>query len=579
MKNCPRKRQNQLMVALACIGVAGTAASQPLDMELAGLLESHPLIKSARKSVEASEKAITAAKAGYLPKVNFSMDGGREHIEVAAKSDLNRFKNALTIEQSLFAGGRTETQVSIAEIDFASQQNSFRSVVQSTLLEGITAYLQLDRYLTLVAIAKRNEATTQRQLNLEDERVQRGGGIAVDVLQAKTRLQIAKERRVFYEQGLRDAVASFQQVFGHAPDLATMQDADIPAGKLAKSVEEAIELSHAQNPSLKEALLLSQKAQKQIRLESVGMLPSLDLVATEGREKNTNALPSRLESSVLLRLNWNLYSGGETTARKEAATLYHTSVTERETAVLRKVDELVKTAWNALNNGRERQELLLNASNISYEVMQNRKRLRDAGKETAINVLDSEVEYYSVLSNRYNATYDTRLSAFRLLAATGNLVPEVLGIGEGKFAIPVSPLKLDVPEVESAVPAPAAPKAESAPQPVAADEGQMVRAAVEQWAQAWAARNVDAYLAAYAPAFVPKDGVTRSAWARQRGKRLSQAEWIKVEVKDLKVEVLPNGGARAEFVQDYASNSFKESAAKVLELANAGSGWLIVAER
>ena len=43
-------------------------------------------------------------------------------------------------------------------------------------------------------MSRLNETNIQNQLNLEDERVQRGSGIAVDVLQAKSRLQLAKER-------------------------------------------------------------------------------------------------------------------------------------------------------------------------------------------------------------------------------------------------------------------------------------------------------------------------------------------------------------------------------------------------
>ncbi|WP_147383969.1 hypothetical protein [Noviherbaspirillum sedimenti] len=52
---------------------------------------------------------------------------------------------------------------------------------------------------------------------------------------------------------------------------------------------------------------------------------------------------------------------------------------DREVAVVNKTDETVRIAWNQLINGREREELLASAAGISYDVMQNRKRLRDAG--------------------------------------------------------------------------------------------------------------------------------------------------------------------------------------------------------
>jgi adhesin transport system outer membrane protein len=100
----------------------------------------------------------------------------------------------------------------------------------------------------------------------------------------------------------------------------------------------------------------------------------------------------------------------------------------------------VHTAWNQLQNGHERQELLQSAAKIASEVMAFRKRLRDSGKETAINVLDAEVEYYSVLSNMINAEYDSKIAFYRLMYAMGKLTPDSIGLDGGKLMIPTRPL-------------------------------------------------------------------------------------------------------------------------------------------
>lgn len=453
-------KYSMMAIAVFSAFFSDAAMSRPLLPELQQVIVEHPLIKSARKSVESSDYSRDAARSGYFPKLTISGDRGRERISSSSyqavnnqidnssvrqkpqESDLTRQKILTVIEQNLFAGGRTSALVGIAEIDFAAQENAFRTTMQNTLLEALTVYLQVGRYKTLIAIAKRNEETTQKQLRLEDARVQRGGGIAVDVLQAKTRLQIAKERLVFQEQGLRDAMAQYRQVFGHQPDLDKIQDVDTLNGHLPASLEEAIETSLQLSPVLKESVLLSQKAIKQIRLEQAGFMPTIDLVGINGHDKNANALADRDERSLLLKMNWNLFAGGETVSRSRAATANHESVLEREVNVSRKVEESVRIAWHQLVNGRERQDLLENAANISYEVMQNRKRLRDAGKETAINVLDAEVEYFGVLSNRINAMYETRVGSYRLLAAMGQLTPKLLGLDQATFAVPVKPMEL-----------------------------------------------------------------------------------------------------------------------------------------
>ena len=61
------------------------------------------------------------------------------------------------------------------------------------LFQGLNQYLEVLRTVHLIAVAQNTENTIRMQLRLEDERVQRGSGIAVDVLQAKSRLQVAKE--------------------------------------------------------------------------------------------------------------------------------------------------------------------------------------------------------------------------------------------------------------------------------------------------------------------------------------------------------------------------------------------------
>jgi adhesin transport system outer membrane protein len=178
-------------------------------------------------------------------------------------------------------------------------------------------------------------------------------------------------------------------------------------------------------------------------------MPSIDLVASRTRDNEVNALARRAESSLLLKFSWPLYSGFETKHRVAAASSQHQAVFEREAAVRNKQDESVRVAWNQLQSGQEREGMLESAATITFDVMQNRKRLRDAGRETVMSVLDSEVEYYGVLANRVNALNDTRIASYRLLAATGALTPEMIGLEGGKFTLPVKPLVVDFGNIDA----------------------------------------------------------------------------------------------------------------------------------
>lgn len=173
---------------------------------------------------------------------------------------------------------------------------------------------------------------------------------------------------------------------------------------------------------------------------------SVDVVLSNTRDRNVNQLARRDETLALVRMNWVLFSGLDTTNRVAAASKDLEEQQARQQIASNKVREVVRINWNQLVNGAERLELLDSAAAISRYVMEDRKRLRDAGKETALNVLDAEVEYYGVLANKVNAAYDTRISSYRLLQSIGELTPVNLGIG-ADFQPPVQPLRVDLQQI------------------------------------------------------------------------------------------------------------------------------------
>ena len=79
---------------------------------------------------------------------------------------------------------------------------------------------------------------------------------------------------------------------------------------------------------------------------------------------------------------------------------------------------------------RQRVELLENAVNIASEVFDARQKLREAGKETVINVLDAENEIFSARINFVQASYDEQVAIYQLLLAMGQLNAGLLGVDE-----------------------------------------------------------------------------------------------------------------------------------------------------
>jgi tetratricopeptide (TPR) repeat protein len=105
-------------------------------------------------------------------------------------------------------------------------------------------------------------------------------------------------------------------------------------------------------------------------------------------------------------------------------------------------------------------------------------------------------------------------------------------------------------------------------------------AAVDAWVSAWANKDVAGYLAAYAPEFVPPDGLTRAAWEAQRAERIRAPKRIAITIEQRHLALEPAGDrARMTFVQRYRSDRFNGDSYKTLTLVRRDGVWRIAAER
>ena len=443
---------------LATICVSGTLTVAPasavtLKDQLQLLLRDNPQIARARDDVGAAREGENIANAPFLPEVTVSGDGGYENTDSPAtrrsgRGDFStsRYTQSLTVTQNLFDGQASTQGRRQAEFSTRIAEQTLRSTTQSVILEGATAYLNVLRQTELVKLARGNERTIRTQLELEDERVQRGSGIAVDVLLAKSRLQLAKERRVAFETGLRDAVSRYTQTFGQSPDVADLSPPQIPRYLLPPDLEGAISMVQDENPAIRASGFEVDLADAQRSSARSGFFPRVDLIGEQNWEKDFDGTRGiERNYSVIVQFNWDLFSGFATQAGVAQAAKQYSAARGNARFVERKAVEQLELSWHAFESTEQRRDLLRNAVNIAGEVFDSRKRLRDSGKETAINVLDAENELLNACINFVNADFDNQISVFQVLFSLGRLDPEALGVADDVTG--TSPLAADAPEL------------------------------------------------------------------------------------------------------------------------------------
>lgn len=127
--------------------------------------------------------------------------------------------------------------------------------------------------------------------------------------------------------------------------------------------------------------------------------------------------------------------------------------------------------------------------------------------------------------------------------------------------------------------APETPLTVAEPIPVTAVE-QQLRERVESWRKAWAARDIETYLAHYSARFEASNGLSRVDWETNRRRILARPATIVLNLHSLELRPLRADRWVVRFRQDYAAGSFVEkNLDKALELQREGDQWLIVSER
>ena len=414
----------------------GHASAQSLSDEITSLLAESPELNSLRNQAGSADEGVTEAYAGFLPTVDVSGDAGYEYTDspttrTTGSGDplqLSRDRVTATLRERLFDGWGTDAAYASAQSNSDLAGYNLQTSTQDMTLQGVRAYLDVLRARDLIDLAQQNVSVIETQLNLETERVQRGSGITLDELQAKSRLQIAQERKVAFEGTLKQAMARYRRLFGHDPDLAAMSVPQVPQSEIPASIDDAVAIAGNESPRVAGSEVNVQLADENRTAARSAYYPTLDLVGRLNWEDDVDGTRGiRRDAAVIVEANWQIFSGFATDAGVARSAYEYQSAMNDRSATGRIVQRDVEAAWEQLATSRQRVDLLENAVAIAEEVHASRVKLREAGQETVLNVLDARNDVFNAQINLVSAQYDGYVAVYRLLQAMGRLTPDRLG--------------------------------------------------------------------------------------------------------------------------------------------------------
>ncbi|MCY4408102.1 MAG: TolC family outer membrane protein, partial [Rhodospirillaceae bacterium] len=301
-----------------------------------------------------------------------------------------------------------------------------QAVEQSILLDTVTAYMDVLRFLSEIELSRSSERVVRRQLQAAMDRLEVGEVTRTDVAQAEARLAQAGAERVAAEGGMMSARAMYQQVTGQVP--STLSWPPVPMG-LPESEEDALAAANDANPSITAASFIAQAAQADIEAASAALRPQISIVGDlRQRFDNSNLIDQTTDASIRASVRVPLYQGGAANARiRQSKQIAAQRLLELDES-RRTVQEMVAQAWRALTSARAQIaafESQVAAAAVALDGVEQETRV---GLRTTLDVLDAEQEHFKAQINLVRAQREEIVAAYQLKAAIGALTAQQLGL-------------------------------------------------------------------------------------------------------------------------------------------------------
>lgn len=425
-----RRRQVKIRKALLAVAIAAvsinTVSAESLSSVVSAAVLSSPQVQTVMNARNAVYEELNQAKSGYKPKVDIGAGYGYEKTKnqstSGSKVELNRREANLSLNQMLFDGFRTSSEVDRHSARLESANHRLREVAEETALEASRAYLEMLKREELLVQAKATLLTHVRIFDQIKRRSDSGVGTLASIQQAEGRLALAEVNVLSAENNLLDAKSAYQRVTGNLPD-GSLEDPLIEDSWIPETFEQATEKAYDNHPTLKLAAADVKAARAQYETSRSLMFPNLNLEVNRTWNTDIDGVKGRNEDiTAMVRMRYNIYNGGADKARIRQTRHQINEAKNVQSDAARQTLQSLDLSWNAYQILGRQLDYLEQHVTSTESTRDSYLKQFNIGQRSLLDLLDTENEVFSSQNAFTEAVYDHMLAQYRVLSSTGELL-------------------------------------------------------------------------------------------------------------------------------------------------------------
>jgi len=414
---------------------------------VAAALRDNRAVQGAEAGVRAADSRAGVARAGMLPKLNYSESATRSDNPVFVFSSLltqhqfgpgnfnigplNRpgflddFQSSVTLDQPIYDGGQTRNAVKSAGLARQMAGEEERAARMQTIAAVARAYY--GELLAAESLKTADQAVESAQADLTRAQAVRAAGMATDadVLSIRVHLAAMTEQRISRAADLDVARAALNDALGRPLDAAHRLTTALEPIESDGSDPAPLEKAAASDrPEARQARLAADLAGTQIDSARAALLPQVGFhgVFEADRQQFVERGGANWLGSIALR--WNLFDGMADKARIAEAGQQAARAHANQERVDSAVRLEARQALAGLSAARQRIQVARAAVAEAEESLRITQNRYEAGMSNVTDLLRNETAALESRTRFLAAVHDQRVAAVMVELAAGRLTAD-----------------------------------------------------------------------------------------------------------------------------------------------------------
>ncbi|MFZ6771193.1 TolC family outer membrane protein [Undibacterium sp. SXout7W] len=388
---------------------------------------------SARAALTAGQEKSVQGRAGLLPGISLSGSDTKSRTEtqldaVSGERTLNGYSNTwtLALSQPLFRWANWQ-QYEQGKLSVLVSEAQFAQAKQDLIVRVGQAYFDVLAAQDTLATLQAQKIATSEQLASAKRNFEVGTATITDTHEAQARYDLIIAQEYAGQSDLEVKRAALQQIIGkQAGELATLKAGIKLTPPQPEKMEGWVTSAENQNFSVVASQVAVEIAKRDIERNRAGHYPTVDLVATTGRNSSTGAAStsgSGVIKPTTIGVQWSvpIFSGFAVDSKvKESIALEDKARSDFETA-RRAAAQGARQAFFGVTSGLAQVKAYEAAEISSQSALESNKLGYQVGVRINIDVLNAQQQLYTTRQTLAKARYDTIMNGLKLKSAAGTL--------------------------------------------------------------------------------------------------------------------------------------------------------------